>query len=87
MKLIFIVLLLSSCGRIKVDDVEVKESTHTVNHRIILEADISLFETKCTEQYPDDVIKQQDCVDGYTDAMNAILDIENMNLPTDTIEL
>lgn len=86
MKLLLIILLMS-CGRIKIDDVNVRDSIHTVEHRIVLDGDVNLFTTKCENEYPDNLKKQQDCIDGYLDALDAVLQIEGMNLSNDTIEL
>lgn len=87
MRSVLLILLLLSCGRIKVDDVEIKDSTHTVEHRIILDSDISLIETKCMHEYPNEAIKQQDCIDGYMDALDAILQIDNFDIPDNILNL
>ena len=83
MKKLFVVLgLLSivSCGKVKVDDIEIKDSTHTIRHEFVLEGDVDSFSEVCAEQYPEDVIKEQDCVAGYMDALKAILDIEDSEI-------
>ena len=87
MKKLLILLLLISCGKIKVDEVEIADSSHTVEHKIILDGDLSLFDDRCATQYPDSEEDQQACVDGYFQALEALLNIENGKKKTNTLQL
>ncbi len=69
-------ILTTSCGKIKVDEVKVEDSHHVVEHRIVFEADLGEATTICVDQYPEDVVKQQECLDGYSAAMDALAGLD-----------
>lgn len=69
MKYLLTILLLTSCGF----DVDVKDSKHDVNHNLILDGNLAMFDEMCTNEFPDDVEAQQDCVNGYMELLSIIL--------------
>ena len=66
--LVITALLFVSCGV----DVDVSDSHHIVEHRLVLDGNLEMFTAICERQY-EDIEDQQACIDGYVEAMNGMI--------------
>ena len=72
--LLLIILLIASCGKIRVDDIEIQDSEHTVEHVIIFEGNLEMFNQLCVDKFPDDEELQAECISDYMKTLQDLLD-------------
>lgn len=66
--LVMTALFFVSCGV----DVDVSDSHHIVEHRLVLDGNLEMFTAICERQY-EDLEDQKSCVDGYLTALDGII--------------
>lgn len=69
-KVIITLSLLISCGKVKV---QLPNTKHQVEHRIILEGNLDFFEETCAKRYPGDEDERLACIDGYMNSLDLLL--------------